>query len=583
MVCIADMKKDYFVPRMFIKMLVPSVISSVGFALSDMADAFVVGRRMGETGLCAISLCLPVYMLMNIIMNGFGIGGGVKFSQKLGANNEKQAVQCFNRIWRVSLFFGLLFALSANIFAPQVLAVLGAGEKGTRLYAACETYMRIISLGAPFMILNIVLSNFLRNDNNEVIAARGFVIGNITDLLLNFLLVLVFNLGTAGAALSTVIGSAVAIICYAPAIVGKKKNVIKVTRTDIDIGQVFSCFKTGLSTSVQNLFQFVFLLVVNRIMLTLGGEGYVAVFDVIYNASFFIIYLCEGTAEAAQPLVSAFAGEQSEEDCRIVRRLSVIYSVVLGGAAAILIFVFARVISLAFGISGSVLNEAVFAIRIYCTGFAFIALNIILSRYCQAMEENKSAFVSVLLRGLVVAVPCVILFSLLGEKYIWFNFPVAEAVSFALFLVYYGFTEKKKTRFDENRIYRVTVQGQNTEITALLDSCEEFCDKWNANTTQKYYVMLIIEEIVASIIRNALVTVPDGKIRITLIAMENGDFTLHVLDNAVEFNPLSLHTKNKTDENDFDRDEVSILLIKKKVKKYLYRQCSGFNSLTAQI
>lgn len=168
------MKKDDFVPRMFYKMLIPSVMSSLGFALSDMADALVVGRRMGETGLAAISLCLPIYMLMNVLMNAFGIGGSIRFSGLLGIGDKKGAVQCFNCVWKAALLSGLVFALTVNLFAPQVLAALGAADAGTPLYRACETYMRIISLGAPLLILNIVFSNFLRNDNNEVLAARGF-------------------------------------------------------------------------------------------------------------------------------------------------------------------------------------------------------------------------------------------------------------------------------------------------------------------------------------------------------------------------------------------------------------------------
>ena len=71
------MKKDYFISKMFFKMLIPSLISSAGFALSDIADALVVGRRMGETGLAAISLCLPIYMLMNVVTDAFGIGGEI--------------------------------------------------------------------------------------------------------------------------------------------------------------------------------------------------------------------------------------------------------------------------------------------------------------------------------------------------------------------------------------------------------------------------------------------------------------------------------------------------------------------------
>ncbi len=577
------MKKDYFVSKMFYKMLIPSVLSSVGYAFSDMADALVVGQRMGETGLAAISLCLPIYMLMNIIMYAFGTGGGVRFSALLGVGNEKEAKGCFNNIFKVSLFCGAAFALLANLFAPQILGALGAKAAGDDVYKACETYMRIISLGAPFLILNIVFSFFLRNDNNEVIAARGFIIGNITDLSLNVILVLVFNLGTAGAAASTVIGSAVAVACYMPAIVGKKRNVIGISRTKLDFKQTFSCFWVGFSTSVQYLFQFIFLLVVNRVMLSLGGEAYVAVFDVVYNITFLLVYLCEGTSEAAQPLVSTFAGEQSEDDCRQVRRLSIGFSIVLSGIAAVLIGIFAGYIARVFGISDEMLSTAAYAIRLYCTGTVFIALNIVLSRYCQAMEDSKSAFAGVLLNKLLAAVPCVLLFAALGERWVWLAFPVSEAASFILFRLYCGAAERKQESFDRNRVYRVTLSGNDTEISALLDGCEEFCDKWQAQPSQKYYVTLVIEEIVASIVRNALGRVPDGKIRVTLIAAPNGDFTLHVLDNAIEYDPLSRRVRGKANRTDFDIDEVSVLLIKKKTKKYLYRQCTGFNSLTVQI
>ncbi len=577
------MKKDYFVSRMFYKMLIPSVLSSLGYAISDMADALVVGRRMGETGLAAISLCLPVYMLMNLIMNAFAMGGSVKFSGQLGTGNEKEAVNCFNDIVKASLFSGAAFALLMNVFAPQVLSVLGAGESGTQLYGAGETYMRIISVGAPFMILNIVFAAFLRNDSNEIVATCGFIAGNATDLSLNIILVLVFDLGIAGAAISTVIGSVVAIACYMPAIVGKKRNVIGIKRTKTNFGQVISCFRVGFSTSAQNLFQFVFLLVVNRVMLSLGGEVYVAVFDVVYNISFIIIYLCEGTSEAAQPLVSTFAGERSEDDCRQVRRLSVICAVVLSGAAAILLSVFAEGVARMFGISDEILPTAAYAVRIYCAGAVFIALNIVLSRYCQAKEDVRGAFIGVLLKNLVVAVPCVILFSLFTKTEIWFAFPAGEAVSFALFMLYYGIAEKKRTRFDENRVYRVTLSGNDAEISSLLDGCEAFCDEWKAQPRQKYCVTLVIEEIVASIVRNALGHSPDGKIRVTLLAMPDGDFALNVLDNAVEYDPLSKLVGSKANRADFDIDEVSSLLIKKNTKKYLYRQCIGFNSLTVRM
>ena len=575
--------KDYFIPKMFRRLLIPSVFSSLGFALADMADALVIGQKTGETGLAAISLCLPVFMLINMFMDALAIGGSVRYSQKLGEGEADGAVACFNRIWRMTLAVGLLIGISANIFAPQLLSLLGTKPGDGELYAASESYMRIITLGSPVMMLNIVLANFLRNDNNAALAARGFLIGNAADIILNIVLVIVLDMGTSGAALATVIGSAVAVGCYLPGVLPKGADILRVRRVRADIAETASCFKTGFSTSVQHLFRLLFFLIVNRILMNLNGEGGVAVFDVVYNASFFIIYLYNGTAEAFQPLVSTFTGENSDEDCRQVLGLAERSGLCLGGVAAVLIFIFARSVSAMFGISEELMPLAASALRIYCTGFAFIGLNIIYEQYYQAKENARAAFFIALMRGFVVLIPCVFIFSLFGIKLIWLMFPAAELVSLVLFVIYRFFIAKRETGFDKERILRVTVTNKPEDLETALSRTEAFCERWEANARQKYFVTLIIEEISMSIIRNALKDVPGGKIRITLLAMEGGDFKLHILDNAVKFNPFS-HRANKIEINkEFDIDDVSMMLIKKETKKFMYRQCHGFNSLVVRI
>ncbi len=578
-----SMKKYNFIPKMFYKLLIPSLISSFAFALSDMVDALVVGQTMGTTGLAAISLCLPIYMFINVITDGLAIGGSIKFSQELGGGNKESAAKCFGMISKSAIYISVLFAILVNVFPKQVLSLLGAGQTGTELYHACERYMRILSAGAPLLMLNIILMNFLRNDNNEVIAAKGFMIGNITDIVLNIILVIGFKQGTIGAAISTVTGSMVAILCYLPGVIGNKANVLKVENIKIDIKQTFGCFRSGFSTSARSLFMLLFLLVTNRIMMDLNGEYAVAVFDVVYNVSFFIIYLCDGTAEALQPIVSTFTGERSEEDCETVKVIARKYAIILAGVVALLLVVFAKELAGVFGITEEHSHMAVRAIRIYCIGFAFLALNIIYSKYCQSKGLEKCAFFNVLLQSLVVAVPSIYICSMAGLKYVWYAFPLTEAITFIIFAIYYILSCKKVQHFDEARIMRTFVENEDDAISRLLDQSEEFCDSWNADTNQKYCVMLIIEEIVASISRNVLNDSDDGVIRVTLLAMEDGDFTLNVLDNATDFNPFSITKKKKIPDTDFDIDEISMALIKKKTKKYMYRRCYGFNSLVVRI
>ncbi len=577
------LKKDYFIPRMFYKLLIPSVFSSLGFAFADIADALVLGQKIGATGLAAISLCLPLFMLINIFMDGLGIGGSVHFSQKLGEGDSEKAVECFNRTWINTLVIGLIIGLVVNLFPNGFLALLGTVPEDGVLFEACRDYMRIIAMGSPLLMLNIVFSNFLRNDNNAPLATKGFLIGNAVDIILNIVLVVFVGWGTKGAALSTVIGSVVALSLYMPGIIGKKAGVLKIKYTTPDMRETFHCFRTGFSTSVQNLFQLVFLLTVNRLLMNISGEGGVAVFDVVYNVSFFIVYIYNGVTEASQPLISTFSGENSEDDCKCVLRLSKKYGLGCGAVLTILMFIFAQDVSVLFGITDELMPLAAHAIRIYCTGFAFTGLNILNQGYYQSKENARLAFFIALMRGFVILMPCVLIFASFGEELIWFMFPVPELVTLLLFYVFKKHSLKNEASFDTERILRLTVENESEDIGMLLNKSVDFCEKWNAKESQKYSATLVIEEICMSIIRNAMKDVSDGKIRITLLAMEDGDFVLNILDNAVVFNPFSFRTKRLENEKDFDIDEISMMMIKKKTKQFMHRRYNGFNSLVVRI
>ena len=163
--------------------------------------------------------------------------------------------------------------------------------------------------------------------------------------------------------------------------------------------EVLSCFRTGFSTSVQHLFRLAFFLLVNRLLMGQGTEDGVAIFSVVYSASFLILYLFNGTAEAAQPLVSTFAGEGSEEDARRVRVLSLRWGLLAGCAAAVVVFLFAKEVCWIFGIAEELRQSGAWALRIFCIGAGVTGANTILESYYQAKEEVVSAFLITSLRS----------------------------------------------------------------------------------------------------------------------------------------------------------------------------------------
>lgn len=574
--------KDYFIPKMFYRLVVPSVISSFGFALADMADALVVGQKLGETGLAAISLCLPIFMLINLFMDGLGVGGSVLFSQRLGEGKTEEARECFNRTWTVTLTLGVIIGIAVNAFNEPCLRLLGTDKTDGDVYYACRDYATFIAAGAPILMLNVVFGSFLRNDNNVKLALNGFLIGTAVDILLNIILVLFCDLGTRGAALSTVIGSTVAVIIYIPGIMGKRTDVLGIKKFRLDIVETLCSFKIGFATSVRYLFQFIFFLFINRLLMTMSGESGVAVFDVVYNASFFIVYLYNGIAEALQPLVSTFTGEKNEGDCRCVWKLSKKTAICFGAAAAMLIVLNTEKISLVFGISENLIPDSTAAIRVYCIGFVFLGMNIINEKYYQSRECFLPTFFIVLMREFVILISCAAILSRIGFSAIWFMYPITETVTYLIFHIFRRFIDKQTGTFDEKRIFRMIVSDVG-DMEKVLSGSGEFCKYWGADAKREYAVTLVTEELCMSIIRNAIKDIRGGKIRVTLLALKNGEFVLSILDNAVEFNPFLFAIRRMENENDFNIDEISMTMIKNKTKKFMHHKCGGFNSLVVRI
>lgn len=576
-------KHDIFTAKMFRRMVVPSLCASFGLAFSDMADALVVGWRMGETGLAAIGMTLPLFMAINLFMHGFGIGGSVRFAQLLGEGRREEAVRSFHQVLQLALAVGCLLALSVELFTGAALRLLGAAESGGELYRQTAAYVRVIAAGIPVFFLNYILNYYLRCDGQQRRAVAGFLTGTVTDIGLNLLLVLVLDMGTAGAALATLAGSAVAVAVYLPGLLGGR-GALCLRRVRPSWREGLSCFRTGVSSSVQYVYQLVFLLIATRTLLGVSGETGVAVFDMVQNASYLILYLYDASAKALQPLAGTFYGEKNQGAMERSLVLALFWGLGWGGAAAGLLALFPRAVCAAFGLTeAATLSVGAQALRLYCLSSLFGGTSILLEAYFQSVEREREAFVLATLRGCAVLLPVTLLLALLRPEALWWVFPVTELLSLALFLLWRRLHPVKRAAFPRERILLRQIQSRTEDLGDLTAETEDFCQRWGATPRQIYLVNLVIEELAVAIISKAFSARRDGYIQITLIACEEGGFQLHLRDNAAGFNPFSLETGKAGGDGDFDMDAMGMMVVKKQAKAFFYRQYQGFNTLVVSI
>lgn len=120
---------------------------------------------------------------------------------------------------------------------------------------------------------------------------------------------------------------------------------------------------------MQYLYQFVFYLLANRALMAGAGENGVAIFNVLQNLSYLVLYLYDGAAKAAQPLVSTYAAERNRAGSRSTLTLALATGNGLGILLCLALSLAAPAVCGVFGLTEpSAVAAGAAAVRIYCLG-----------------------------------------------------------------------------------------------------------------------------------------------------------------------------------------------------------------------
>ncbi len=580
-------KKQYFGRQMFLGMLFPAFVSGLALALSDVADALVVGARVGELGLAAVGIVTPIYMVYNIIGYGYSIGTSVSCSRLTAAGKPEEAQSQFLTVFRVMIFWGLVIAVIGNLLMGPLMTLLGAAHSEADLRILCIQYARPLITFAPIMLINYLFYAILRADDDQYLAMLSFASGCILDLGLNILFVLVFHWGVMGAGYATVIAQTVSVLIAIPHFFRDKGAISfkgNLLFRPADFKVALPLFLTGFSTSVRYIFQFCFLVLTNNLLMKAEGINntlYTAVFDVVMNVSYVAYSLYEATGEALQPVAATFFEERDRENVYYVRRLAFLWGTGCSLVLALLLGFFAAEVSAIFGLgSPEALAVSVPAIRVFCVASVFGGTMIILISFYQSVEKERLAAQYTALRSFLVLMPVTLYYGLVQTELFFCLFPLTEIISWGVAFLLMPNTNVTGVLKDA-RVYSRTLENNDQDIWDVLAGLVEFCNTHGAKEEQNYLVNLVIEEISLQIIRQTFTGRPHEYIQITLSAEPNGDFIMHLRNSAARFNPFDQKQVAKEDDEDENiLNSLGVIMVKAKAKEFNYRTYSGYNLLT---
>lgn len=414
------------VKRLFIKYLAPSISATLVTSIYILADTVMIGRGVGAIGVAALNLILPMFNLLFGTGIMFGVGGGVLLSVAKGKRNEREANQYFTVALISALVMSLLYMVVFLMFFDPVSRFLGSNET---MKPYVDEYGFAICLGAPVFLMSSFLQAFVRNDKAPHRAMAAVISGGVCNVVLDYIFIFPLEMGMAGAAIASVIGTSVTIVIltthfFSPA------NTLKLSRG----GSLRMAWRVALSGSSSFLIEMangVIIFLFNIQLLRYVGDMGVVVYGIISNSALIVNSICNGVGQALQPIVAVNFGAGKKERVRETRRWGLLTAGIFGLLFMACGFLFPELLTEIF-VKGTdeILAMSLPAVRIYFISFSMMGINILLGTYFQSVMKPSGALAICLLRGLVLSGSLVFLLpSLFGVTGIWMTMVVTETVT----------------------------------------------------------------------------------------------------------------------------------------------------------
>ena len=214
--------EDEPVGRAVLSLVVPTVISQLITVVYNMADTFFIGQIGDPNQVAAVSLCMPMFILLTGLANLFGIGGSSLMARSLGTNNHVKAKQtaAFS-IWTaivVSLIYGIVIFLAR----PVILPLVGADSE---TYDFCCRYIFwTITIGAVPTVLNQELAHLVRAEGHSAQASFGVALGGVLNIILDPIFIFPLGLEIAGAAIATMLSNVIATLYFVVLILRRRNT-----------------------------------------------------------------------------------------------------------------------------------------------------------------------------------------------------------------------------------------------------------------------------------------------------------------------------------------------------------------------
>ena len=312
---------DHFTYKRLLRFVLPSVMMIICTSVYGIVDGFFVSNYVGKTPFAAVNLIMPLLMGLGTVGFMIGTGGSAIVSKTMGEGKGDLANQYFSMLVWVALGLGAVLSVLVFILIRPIAAAFGAEGQ---LLEDCVIYGRILLCAMPAFILQFVFQSFFITAEKPGLNLRIQLAAGVANGILDYLFIVVFSWGLAGAALATAAGQVVGGIVPILYFVRKNDSRLRLAKARFEKGILAKTLINGSSEMVTNLSVSIVSILYNLKLMEAAGEDGVAAYGIIMYVNIIFMAVFLGYAIGSAPVVGFHYGAGNHGELRNMFRKSLL-------------------------------------------------------------------------------------------------------------------------------------------------------------------------------------------------------------------------------------------------------------------
>ncbi|WP_294519902.1 MATE family efflux transporter [uncultured Anaerovibrio sp.] len=427
---------DHFTCGKLVWFALPTIGMILVSTTYDLIDGYFVSNYIGKTAFAAINIIYPYLLAIMAVGMMFGVGGSALIAAELGKGDRVLANRYFTMIVKAAFGAGVVLGAAGLFALPTVSELLGATED---MMGYGLPYGRVLLCFMPIAILSYAFQSLLITAEKPQFGLYFSLINMGSNIIFDWLFIVVFGWGMTGAALATAIGMCLNGILPLVYFLRENTSPLRlVKKSGWDIGPLLGAMGNGSSEMVTNVSTALIFIFYNMQLMRFIGEDGVAAYGTVLFVEGIFAAIFYGLAMEATSVVGYHAGAQNYDELQSLLKKGVMLNlgcgIVMFGSAQCFAPLVAEIY---LGYDAELCALGIYALRMFAFAFILQGFNEYASAYFTGLGNGRVSAAIAFMRTFVLQ--SVAIFGLpmiLGTDGLWFAQTFAEVVSTLVAVVF---------------------------------------------------------------------------------------------------------------------------------------------------